>query len=63
MDNMDNHEENKRLIQHEIHNEMNNSNNEYAMSDIVCRARRSETRPQTYPLRDERPGHHPGQTL
>ena len=38
MDNMDNHEENKRLIQHEIHNEMKNSYIDYAMSVIVGRA-------------------------
>ena len=42
-DNMDNmtmetHEENKRLIQHEIHNEMKNSYIDYAMSVIVGRA-------------------------
>ncbi|MBQ2063603.1 MAG: DNA gyrase subunit A, partial [Firmicutes bacterium] len=35
---MDNHEENKRLIQHEIHNEMKNSYIDYAMSVIVGRA-------------------------
>ena len=38
MDNMGNHEENKRLIQHEIHNEMKNSYIDYAMSVIVGRA-------------------------
>ena len=70
-DNMDNmtmdtqtHEENKRLIQHEIHNEMKNSYIDYAMSVIASgRTRRSQAGTQTYPLRDERPGHHPGQTL
>ena len=35
---METHEENKRLIQHEIHNEMKNSYIDYAMSVIVGRA-------------------------